>query len=305
MCRELLPFRELVGEADAVMTGHLAVPALERDVSLPYSLSADVARTLRGKLGFDGLICTDALDMGAVAERFCEIEAARRALLGGTDILLVPARPEELIQKLKLAAAKSRKLKAAVSRSLVRLNQVWKNLKAFKKPEPGFRVLGCLKHKKIASRMAEECLAWVGKPCCGLRGSRVLYWEPEAASPEQWKGKEFVSTLRWAQPSFKPYQGERGARGEILVIGSFLSPRAYLGRIAYGPLELKLIARALSRVPRALVVSFGSPFVFESLGVRGLCVFSRSEAAQRAAAKALLGWVKVRGRMPVKGVGGG
>ena len=59
---------------------------------------------------------------------------------------------------------------------------------------------------------------------------------------------------------------------------------------------------ALSAADRPVVVSFGSPFVFDDLRAwrTGLCTFSPCDASQRAAARALLGAAEAAGKMPVK-----
>ena len=82
----LLPFRAAI-EADVkvVMVGHLLVPALDE---LPASLSRlIVTDLLRGELGFDGVVMTDALEMAAVSDTFGVEEAAVRALIAGADTL--------------------------------------------------------------------------------------------------------------------------------------------------------------------------------------------------------------------------
>ena len=57
--RELAPYRELAEAADAVMTAHLMVPAMDK--KLPISLSPTaVSKTLRREFGFEGLVSTDA-----------------------------------------------------------------------------------------------------------------------------------------------------------------------------------------------------------------------------------------------------
>jgi beta-glucosidase-like glycosyl hydrolase len=61
--RELAPFKALARGADAVMLGHLVVPALDPS-KLPFTLSGRGPKMLRA-WGFRGLIATDALDMGA------------------------------------------------------------------------------------------------------------------------------------------------------------------------------------------------------------------------------------------------
>ena len=87
---------------------------------------------------------------------------------------------------------------------------------------------------------------------------------------------------------------------QSLVLGCFLSPRAYSGRIEYDAKQKRAIRAAFGRFQRKIIVSFGSPFVFDAFrGVQGLCAFSRAEAAQRAAARALAGELEVKGRMPV------
>jgi len=295
--RELAPFRALAEEADAVMTGHLAVPALERDRKLPYSLSPDIGRTLRSELGFRGLVVTDALSMGAVRENLDETEAGVRALLSGNDVLLVPARPRELIRALAAELGERPELRSAVCASYERLEHGRKASAASASPDPG--IVGCRKHRETAAKMAEACLAWAGPPQTLAAGEKIRYWEPEASSPEDWAGEAFVATLREAGAEVRPAE-EAELRGEgTLLVGSFLSPRAYTGRIEYAPEDVRRIRSALAKGGRRLLVSFGSPFVFEEFSAPGLCAFSSSEAAQRAAARAILGAIEVPGRMPV------
>ncbi|TLM86940.1 glycoside hydrolase family 3 N-terminal domain-containing protein [Pseudarthrobacter sp. NamE5] len=71
-----------------VMTGHIAVPALEPGV--PASLSAPTYDALRA-LGFKGVAVTDALNMGAVTKQYPGGTAAVMALAAGADLLLMPA----------------------------------------------------------------------------------------------------------------------------------------------------------------------------------------------------------------------
>ncbi|MFD5343157.1 glycoside hydrolase family 3 protein [Streptomyces anulatus] len=85
----LPPFRAaLDAGVRAVMTGHLLVPALDPD--LPATLSPRIlSGLLREELGFDGMIVTDAIEMGAVAERYGADGASVRALAAGADALCV------------------------------------------------------------------------------------------------------------------------------------------------------------------------------------------------------------------------
>ena len=86
------PFRSAIAAgAPAVMTAHVLAPALEPD-NLPATLSHRIlSGTLRGRLGFDGVIFTDSLGMGAVAATYGTPEAAVLALAAGADVLLIGA----------------------------------------------------------------------------------------------------------------------------------------------------------------------------------------------------------------------
>ncbi len=88
---ELLPFRAgIAAGADAVMAGHIQPPNATDD-GLPASLSPTMlTQRLREELGFEGVIVTDSLAMGAITEHYTAGEAALLALEAGADILLMP-----------------------------------------------------------------------------------------------------------------------------------------------------------------------------------------------------------------------
>lgn len=87
--RDWKPFQAAIAAGTPmVMTGHIAVPALEPGV--PASLSAPTYAALRG-LGFEGVAVTDALNMGAVTKQYPGGKAAVMALAAGADLLLMPA----------------------------------------------------------------------------------------------------------------------------------------------------------------------------------------------------------------------
>lgn len=96
---EFLPFQAgIEAGAPMVMVGHLSVPALTGG-DTPASLSAEViTETLRGRLGFKGVVVTDALDMDAVAEHYDAAEAVVAALEAGADLLLMPEDLDEAVQ---------------------------------------------------------------------------------------------------------------------------------------------------------------------------------------------------------------
>lgn len=87
---EMVPFRKFIDAGlSGILTAHLLVPSIEGGKA-PTSLSADCVNTiLRGDLGFDGLIFTDALNMKG-ATQMLKGSACVNALMAGNDVLLMP-----------------------------------------------------------------------------------------------------------------------------------------------------------------------------------------------------------------------
>jgi beta-N-acetylhexosaminidase len=86
---ELYPFIKLINEGTGcVMTAHLNLPALDSAYRLPASLSPVIIKSLlRNKLGFNGLIITDAMNMKGVTKYYRTGEAEALAFLAGNDVI--------------------------------------------------------------------------------------------------------------------------------------------------------------------------------------------------------------------------
>jgi len=86
-----VPFARLIDEgAQFIMTGHLQVPSVEPD-NLPATFSRYLLTDiLRGELGFDGIIVTDSMAMGAIIQEYSAEEAAVMAIQAGVDMILIP-----------------------------------------------------------------------------------------------------------------------------------------------------------------------------------------------------------------------
>lgn len=102
---ELWPFRRIVGEGVAgMMVAHLEVPALDSTPGLPSTLSRPIVTDLlQGRLGFEGLVFTDALNMKGVANADKPGEIELRALLAGNDVMLFPQDPVKAIERIRKA----------------------------------------------------------------------------------------------------------------------------------------------------------------------------------------------------------
>ena len=90
----IYPFKEALGVSDAVIVGHILFPQI--DAQYPASLSPYfINDLLRKKLGFNGLVITDDMQMKSVYDRYSIAQAAVQAILAGNDILIYSGSPQE------------------------------------------------------------------------------------------------------------------------------------------------------------------------------------------------------------------
>lgn len=88
---ELVPFQRGIEEGvSMIMAGHISAPSVTGD-NTPASLSSVmIDDILRGQMGYDGIVITDAMNMGAVTQSCSSAEAAVRSILAGADMILMP-----------------------------------------------------------------------------------------------------------------------------------------------------------------------------------------------------------------------
>ncbi len=117
---ELLPFQAGIDAgADVVMMGHLTLPQVDELPALfSYTI---VTELLRGEMGFDGVIMTDALEMDAVKDHFEVGEAAVLAVRAGVDMLLCPENLTQSAAAIEQAIADGKITEHRIDESVARI----------------------------------------------------------------------------------------------------------------------------------------------------------------------------------------
>lgn len=88
---ELVPFSKAIKNgAKMIMIGHMALPLVTND-NTPASLSKEIIDILKNDLNYEGLIVTDALNMGALTNNYSNEEVYIKAIEAGNDLLLIPS----------------------------------------------------------------------------------------------------------------------------------------------------------------------------------------------------------------------
>ncbi|MBE5996187.1 MAG: glycoside hydrolase family 3 protein [Lachnospiraceae bacterium] len=90
LAEDLVPYENAGEHAPCIMAAHISLPNAGGN-DLPATLSENIITgILREKLGYDGVVITDALNMGAIANTYSSADAAKKAILAGCDMLLMP-----------------------------------------------------------------------------------------------------------------------------------------------------------------------------------------------------------------------
>ena len=120
-----VPFQEGIDEGiPVIMAGHISCPQVTGDdtpATMSYTL---ITETLRGDMGFDGIVVTDALNMGAVTEQYTSGEAALTALNAGADLLLMQEDFQDAYQAVLQAAENGELSEARIDESAERILRV-------------------------------------------------------------------------------------------------------------------------------------------------------------------------------------
>ncbi len=321
---ELVPFRMAVqAGVDAVMSAHIALPALTGG-STPATFSTLLLDTLlRRDIGFRGLVVTDALEMGAIVAQYGAGPAAVGALQAGADVLLMPTSVPDAVAAVVAAVERGAVTEARVDASVLRILTLKARQNLFRRRFTDLsaiaRVVGRQEHLQLARDvtaraivLARDALGMV--PLAPDRRSRVLVvaYGDEAQTG---LGTAFAAALRaggvrpvvlrlWPASGPASFDSVRtAAAGATVVFVAAPRPAAWRPDAVNIPDPVAALVDELARAPGAPVigVSLGSPYLLRQIpNVSAyLLAWAGTEWAERAAAAALLGQAPISGRMPV------
>ena len=322
---ELRPFEAAARDGlESVMTGHLAVPGLGEAPDVPATLSRRILHdVLREELGFEGLVVTDALDMGGVKNKLSPGEVAVRALLAGADVLLMPPDPlaarQAVVDAVKSGRVPMARLDDAVERILAMKARVgllsgggqvaagWQA--ALRRPE------SIALAEEIAARGPVLVRDRDGAVQSALQSGDEQALLVTLVDKQEGQGDAFTQALDG------PVAVGRGASVQLsnastgeeveqavakiattlnVVVAVYVKVREFTGGLSV-PANLQPVLDALRDEQNVVLVSFGNPYLVRAVPQADAYVaaFTRTEHVQRAVAAALRGEAGFHGRLPV------
>ncbi len=316
---ELVPFRAAIqAGVTAVMTAHIALPCFHEDRGLPATLSPEfMTGILRDSLGFQGLVVTDALIMGAIVTEYGGGESAVRAFEAGSDLLLMPAAIPEAIAALADAVHSGRISTERVDSSVRRMLALKRAAGLFQSRTVDLNVLpqivGNREFREIADDIAARALTLVqvGEIDSFRTNSGRMALITYAEETNLTIGGVLAGRLREhgdTVNAFRLYPSSGtlsldSARAIIadnprVVFASSVRFIAWRGHIALPDSIAALMLETAAEQP-TVIVSLGSPYLLNQLpGYDGtyLLAWSDVRATERAIADALAGRIGIAGR---------
>jgi beta-N-acetylhexosaminidase len=309
------PFRAAIeAGVEAIMTAHIVVPALDPSGD-PATLSHPILTgILRERLGFDGVIVTDALDMAGVRQKYGDDRVPVLALKAGADQLLNPPDPD-LAWHSVLDAVRSGELsEARIDTSVLRILELKARRGLF---DEGHRYVdetavdkltGTAEHLDAADRMAERGTTLLANeggllPLSPATHPRLLVTGADPASPTGTTGpptKVLAAALTalgftaTALPDATSEAAVAAARGKdaVVVTTNNVNPS--------GPRRSFVSALATTGVP-VIQLAVHNPYDIALLtGVSAsLASYCWTDVELRAAARVIAGQVDPVGKLPV------
>lgn len=320
---ELVPFKAAIAAgADSVMTAHVALPQITGD-EVPSTLNPKVSTDiLRKDLKFDGIITTDAMEMGAIKKTYSDERSSVMAVLAGADVILLPNSSRVAIDTIEAAVKKGELPEARIDESVRRLLAAKYRLglaanrtvdlaavnKIVERPE-NVREANLIAERSITLlRDSENVL-----PLAVDRAKRTIFFIV-AADEDPVEGATLIPEIVRRVPGAKIVKLDPrsvaehyekaladAAGYEAIVLAVFVKRAAEKGTVALPEIQTSFVRRIIASGKPVAVGAFGSPYLIRQFpdAKTYFVTYAIEDVAQMAAAKAMFGETKFQGRLPV------
>ncbi|MCB0661482.1 MAG: serine hydrolase [Saprospiraceae bacterium] len=316
---ELYPFKVLIQHGvGSMMVAHLEVPSVDATFQLPSTLSKKVITALlKKKLGFKGLVFTDALEMKGVTKNYPCGEIEVRAMEAGNDILLLPEDLEIAFNEVKKAVEEGRLSMDIIDTSVRKILHAKYELGLSVKPTPidtsGLNKrlntvsANILKKKLISSSLTlakntNQLIPF--KSIADKRFASVCIGIDEASTPFQEMLSHYADFEHFTKN--KLYSDDSKEMMDVLVkkdivVVGVMGMNGKAGQdFNVSPSTVDFIEK-LGKETKVVVVVFGTPYALRYFDNAAWVVeaFDDEPMVQDMVAQALFGATSFRGRLPI------
>ena len=321
---ELEPFKKVIDAGvDAVMVAHVNAPDFQDHAENPATLSKFwIQDILKTKLGFDGVVITDAMRMGGIVKNYSDKYALFETINAGSDIIIQNMDLKRSIDHIEKAV-----LNGIISEDRINISAL-KVLKMKQKlglhnnrmisMKDTYTQVGRQKNFKSAAEMAQRSITLV------VDKNNLLPLQPEVDEvlfiidlydgANNHSESDLTKQLKRAGRKVKSFQIDKSdslvvadyildqiPKDALVLLNAFANPVEHKDEIFLPKVEAIFINKLIKKSNRMIVTSFGSPYLiqdFKNVPVY-ICAYKGSTLLQKAVGNALIGNSNISGILPV------
>jgi beta-N-acetylhexosaminidase len=318
---EWAPFRAAIESGtDSIMTAHIAVPALD-DPGIPATLSPKILTgILRDELGFKGIVVTDALEMGGIAQGFSPAQAPVMALEAGADVLLMPPDGEVAINAIEAAVKSGKITQKRIDESVMRILTAKAHVGLASKKlvdlEEIHSVVDSVESNAVAQQISDRSVTLVRNeggfvPLKDAGSTAFLLLTEGRASVE---GQAFAAEVRRRSAGANvtvvdstmsdadlDAALQHASQASRYVVAAFASVAAYRGSVALGGGFPMMLQKLMDTKKPVALIALGNPYLLRSFPdvTAYMTTYSTVPPSEISAVKALFGEIAIGGKLPV------
>ena len=325
---ELVPFVSAIKSGvKSVMVAHISFPALDKTPFIPATLSPEIINGLLiEKLGFNGLIITDALNMEGVTKHFNTKEVAVRCVKAGIDLILMPQGETKTIDAIENAVKKGdiseERIDISVKKILNAKEWLKLNENKYINEDEVLNTINNQDAQILADKIAEESVTLVRNKnvlpinennkfnnCLIL--SMFTGKEPENAQYFYDGIYNNIKSKSGKSPDIKIIDNDISNPGatyknindyDYIIIPLFIKVKMKTGTVGMNNSHAEFI-KQLTDVygKKVVVISFGNPYLLSNFeNVSGyIAAYGDSKSVIDAAIKSIAGEINPKGKLPV------
>jgi beta-N-acetylhexosaminidase len=300
--RDLVPFAQLLPEADAIMTAHIVVRSL--DAQRPATLSPRIlTEMLRNELHFPGVCFTDCMQMDAIAKGVGSAQGAVQALIAGADCVLISHEYEIARQSAELIveAVENGRL------PLERLQEAFRRVQTLRlKLQPPLPIEAPAPHRGVGHEIGRRAVTLIrGSAHADPSASIVVTFEGTTVEGVQGLHSEHAVLAHDVPQIRLPLEPQSrdvdAAIAKVRATGK--RPIVLMRRAHVYAAQKRAVQHVIDAFPDALLVSTREPFdAFDISGASNvICTFGDDKPSMQGLADVLFDHVAPSGRYPLHG----
>lgn len=321
---ELVPFKNAVSKnVMSVMIAHLAFPELEKGKNIPASLSGNIVQGLLiDKMGFGGLVVTDALNMKGITKYFSTSEVAVMCVNAGIDLILMPLDEEKSINAIEAAVLSGSISEERINRSAEKILKAKEWLGLFEnryvQEADVYKSMNSSASQEIARQIADESITLVKdnmnilpvKNTAGKKTAVVSISEGGDADntsflmnivPSYFEAPLVLSAASGTTDPFLLNNISELSGYDYVFVFIYAKVRFGTGKISISAKNVTLIEDLVRVNSKTVIVSLGSPYLLKEFPdvPSYICAYGDSDVSIEASLKALTGKISFKGKLPV------